>query len=73
MTREEAVKAIECNRPTSGYQMLREALDMAVDALREQEERGRGCEYCNEGGEGYRKMHRTFFYHKPIPWQCVEP
>lgn len=39
MTREEAISAIQSNRPTSGYTMLCEALDMAVAALREQEER----------------------------------
>ena len=39
MTIEEAIKAIELNRPTSGYTILCEALDMAIAALREQEER----------------------------------
>lgn len=39
MTREEAIKTIESNRPTSGYTMLCDALDMAVAALREQEQR----------------------------------
>lgn len=32
-TPEEAVKTIKSNMPTSGYQMLREALDMAIVAL----------------------------------------
>lgn len=32
-TQEEAIECIKKNRPTSGYQMLNEALDMAVDAL----------------------------------------
>lgn len=53
MTREEAVEAIECNRPTSGYQMLREALDITISALREQEERERGCEYCTDSKSIY--------------------
>ena len=39
MTVEEAIHVIQSNRPTSGYTMLCEALDMAIDALREQEER----------------------------------
>lgn len=39
MTREEAIHVIQSNRPTSGYTMLCEALDMAIAALREQEER----------------------------------
>lgn len=38
MTAEEAIHVIQSNRPTSGYTMLCEALDMAIAALREQEE-----------------------------------
>ena len=37
MTREEAIEAIKCNWPDSGYTILREALDMAISALRQQE------------------------------------
>lgn len=33
---QEAIKAIKSNYPTSGYYMLREALDMAVSALEKQ-------------------------------------
>ena len=44
MTRKEAINAIQSNRPTSGYTMLCEALDMAIDALREQEERSNAKE-----------------------------
>ena len=36
MKREEAIKAIEDNRPRSGYIILNEALDMAVTALQNQ-------------------------------------
>lgn len=36
MNREEAIKAIEDNRPRSGYIMLNEALDMAITALQNQ-------------------------------------
>ena len=32
----EAINAIKCNKPTSGYTILCEALDMAVDALEKQ-------------------------------------
>ena len=39
MDREEAVRVIESNRPTSGYTMLCEALDLAIAALQEQEDR----------------------------------
>ena len=36
MEREEAIKAIEDNRPRSGYIILNEALDMAITALQNQ-------------------------------------
>ena len=36
MTREEAIEAIKCNWPDSRYTILREALDIAISALREQ-------------------------------------
>ena len=32
----EAINVIKCNKPTSGYTILCEALDMAVDALEKQ-------------------------------------
>ena len=34
MTREEAIEAIKCNWPDSRYTILREALEMAISALR---------------------------------------
>ena len=37
MTREEAIEAIKCNWPDSRYTILREALDMAISALQQQE------------------------------------
>ena len=37
MTNEEAIEAIKCNSPDSRYTILREALDMAISALRQQE------------------------------------
>ena len=37
MTREEAIEAIKCNWSDSRYTILREALDMAISALRQQE------------------------------------
>ena len=36
MTNEEAIEAIKCNWPDSRYTILREALDMAISALRQQ-------------------------------------
>ena len=38
MTNEEAIEAIKCNWPDSRYTILREALDMAISALRAQQE-----------------------------------
>lgn len=37
MTREEAIEILEANRPDPCYQMLREAVDFAVDALKAQD------------------------------------
>ena len=37
MTNEEAIQAIKCNWPESRYTILREALDMAISALRQQD------------------------------------
>ena len=37
MTRKDAIEAIKCNWPDSRYTILREALDMAIAALMEQE------------------------------------
>ena len=36
MTYEEAINAIKCNYPPEHYSMLREALDMAIEALEKQ-------------------------------------
>lgn len=36
MTYEEAIRVIESNRPTSGYTMLCEALDIAKEAIEKQ-------------------------------------
>ena len=40
MNREEAIEAIKCNWPDSRYTILREALDMAISALRQKERFG---------------------------------
>ena len=38
MTRKDAIEAIKCNWPDSRYTILREALDMAISALRAQQD-----------------------------------
>lgn len=35
-TPQEAIKCIELNYPTSGYEMLKESLDMAIEALKKE-------------------------------------
>ena len=52
-TPEEAIETIKSNMPTSGYQMLRESLDMAITALKEiQQYRNIGTvEECREAVE----------------------
>ena len=37
MTRKDAIEAIKCNWPDSRYTILREALDMAISAIRQQD------------------------------------
>ena len=41
MTTKEAIEAIKCNWPDSRYTILREALDMAISALRQQDVAGK--------------------------------
>ena len=43
MTNEEAINAIKSNYPPENYTILREGLDMAIEAL---EERMHNCEEC---------------------------
>ena len=52
-TPEEAIETIKSNMPTSGYQMLRESLEMAITALKEvQQYREIGTvEECREAVE----------------------
>ena len=54
MTREEAIKRIEdhmIHHHMGEYPhiFIGEALDMAIAALREQEEREKGCKFCDNG------------------------
>lgn len=68
MTVQEAIKAIKYNKPTSGYTILCEALDMAIEALEKKDallemlvemESGRVCEVMNvsECGEEWCQEH----------------
>lgn len=61
MTYKEAIKAIRDNYPPSHYSMLREALDMAIEALKEierHEETFEWCENCKEYDQNEHCCHR---------------
>ena len=51
---------------TASVQAVSDACILAVAALQEQEELERGCEYCNEDGDGYRKMIGAFSITNPF-------
>lgn len=50
MTNQEAIETIKANWPPESYSMLREALNMALDALGHNED-GHGCTYYEENGK----------------------
>lgn len=53
LTPKEAIEAIKCNYPPENYSILREALDMAIEALEKVEAYERFIEYfVFEGGYG---------------------
>ena len=43
-----------------------QAVDMAIAALREQEQREQGCEYCQEDSEGYRTVFGAYSISNPF-------
>ena len=47
ITNEEAIKAIKCNYPPENYTILREALDMAMEALEKQMHNCEECKHAN--------------------------
>lgn len=55
MTENEAIKVIEKNRPTSGYAMLNEALDIAINALEKRISKKPDIE-----GDGYSEGHLVY-------------
>ena len=78
-TPEEAIETIKSNMPTSGYQMLRESLDMAIAALKEiQQYREIGTvEECREAVEKQRPKKKIYpktalerYYHAPECPNC---
>ena len=71
MTREEAINALKMMNlrgahPFLHWEEMMEVRDMAISALREQEKRERGCEYCNDDRDGYRKMIGAFSITNPF-------
>ena len=47
MTNKEAIKAIKCNYPPENDTILREALDMAMEALEKQMHNCEECKHAN--------------------------
>ena len=71
MTREEAIRRIKDHMAHHGigrypHIHLAEAMEMAIAALREQEERSKGCDFCREDNEGYYRMLGTFYLTNPF-------
>ena len=69
MTREEAIKLLEetsIGAMMFGDKNLVAVCYFAVSAIREQEELERGCEYCVEDSEGYRKTLGAFSITNPF-------
>ena len=56
MTNEEAIKAIKDNYPTSGYYILREALDMAIEALENIPPENSICYGCHDDCDNCESM-----------------
>lgn len=53
MTREEAIDALKANYPDSCYELLREAVDIAIESLKQPEIiRCKDCKYCVDYGMG---------------------
>lgn len=52
----EAIECLKSNKPTSGYVMLRESIDMAIKALEKQIEMKK---YCDENGCAACPYHNT--------------
>lgn len=49
MTAREAIEVITEYRPILGWKKYSKALDIAISALEEREERSKGCKYCTVG------------------------
>ena len=71
-TPEEAIETIKSNMPISGYQMLRESLNMAIEALEEiQQYREIGTvEECREAVEKQRPVSRIIIEGKLFCPKC---
>ena len=81
MTREEAItygerktariqeKLCRDGSPYGDYSIYYSEMEFtsaALSTLQEQEERDRGCEYCKEDNEGFRKMFGAFSLENPF-------
>ena len=73
----EAIEAIKANMPTSGYQMLRESLDMAIKALEEiQQYREIGtveeCQEAVEKQKPQKALIETIYGYGEKKYRCPE-
>lgn len=73
-TPEEAIETIKSNMPTSGYQMLRESLEMAITALKEiQQYRAIGTvEECREAVANKKKCEKQWHNDMENPLEPIK-
>ena len=73
-TPEEAIETIKSNMPTSGYQMLRESLEMAITALKEvQQYREIGTvEECQEAVANKKKCEKQWHNDMENPLEPIK-
>ena len=57
MTNEEAIEAIKCNYPPENYTRLREALDMAIEALEKQMQNCGNCQRADRIPNNYHMVY----------------
>ena len=76
MTREEAIERLEFHKQVwmmVGGLDLSKVLDMAITALREQEERSRGCSACDGGfGDNTMVFYAGGYKHCPMCGRRLE-
>lgn len=73
MTREEAINYIQPIADSASLPRYAEALNMAISALREQEERSKGCSACDGGfGDNTMVFYAGGYKHCPMCGRRLE-